>query len=175
MVALSGRIEGDPAAVAAKLSGRLLEVRVREGDSVNAGDTIAVLGDAQIRARDDQARAAVADAEARAEAARSQIAVLQEQLRQSEFLTEQARTDAQGRVRQAESEVVAAEAELARQEAAYRIAAFDRDAYTRLAATGAVAERKGFTLRKFQVMTEICRKISRYDRQEFHLMTESSS
>jgi HlyD family secretion protein len=46
-------------------------------------------------------------------------------------------------VRQAESEVVAAEAELARQEAAYRIAAFDRDAYTRLAATGAVAERKG--------------------------------
>jgi membrane fusion protein YbhG len=143
VVSLSGRIEADPAAVAAKLSGRLLEIRVREGDSVNAGDTIAVLDDAQIRAREDQAQAAVADAEARAEAARSQIAVLQEQLRQSELLTEQARTDAQGRVRQAESEVVAAEAELARQEAAYRIAAFDRDAYARLAATGAVAERKG--------------------------------
>jgi HlyD family secretion protein len=46
-------------------------------------------------------------------------------------------------VRQAESEVVVAEAELAKQEAAYRIAAFDREAYTRLAATGAVAERKG--------------------------------
>jgi len=143
VITLSGRIEGDPAAVAAKLSGRILEVRVREGDTVNHGDVIAVLDDAQIRAREDQAQAAVADAEARAEAARSQIAVLQEQLRQSELLTEQARTDAQGRVRQAESEVVAAEAELARQEAAYRIAAFDRDAYTRLAATGAVAERKG--------------------------------
>lgn len=143
VITLSGRIEGDPAAVAAKLSGRILEVRVREGDSVNQGDVIAVLDDAQIRAREDQARASVADAEARAEAVRSQIAVLQEQLRQSELLTEQARTDAQGRVHQAESEVVAAEAELARQEAAYRIAAFDRDAYTRLAATGAVAERKG--------------------------------
>jgi HlyD family secretion protein len=143
VIALSGRIEGDPAAVAAKLSGRILEVRVREGDTVNQGDVIAVLEDAQIRAREDQAQASVADAEAKAEAARSQIAVLQEQLRQSELLTEQARTDAQGRVRQAESEVVAAEAELARQEAAYRIAAFDRDAYTRLAATGAVAERKG--------------------------------
>jgi membrane fusion protein YbhG len=143
VVTLSGRIEGDPAAVAAKLSGRILEVRVREGDTVNAGDVIAVLDDAQIRAREDQARAAVADAEARAEAARSQIAVLQEQLRQSELLTEQARIDASGRVRQAEGEVVAAEAELARQEASYRIAAFDRDAYTRLAATGAVAERKG--------------------------------
>lgn len=143
VVTLSGRIEGDPAAVSAKLSGRILEIRVREGDTVNAGDIIAVLDDAQIRAREDQARAAVADAEAKAEAARSQIAVLQEQLQQSVLLTEQARTDAQGRVRQAESEVVAAEAELARQEAAYRIAAFDRDAYTKLAATGAVAERKG--------------------------------
>lgn len=142
VITLSGRIEGDPAAVSAKLSGRILEVRVREGDTVNQGDIIAVLDDAQIRAREDQARAAVADAEARAEAVRSQIAVLQEQLEQSRLLTEQARTDAQGRVRQAESEVVAAEAELARQEAAYRIAAFDREAYTRLAATGAVAERK---------------------------------
>lgn len=143
VIQLSGRIEGDSSAIAAKQSGRILEVRVREGDTVNAGDVIAVLDDEQIRAREDQARAAVADAEARAEAARAQIAVLQEQLRQSELLTEQARTDAQGRVHQAESEVVAAEAELARQEAAYRLAAFDREAYTRLAASGAVPERKG--------------------------------
>src|ERR1044071_527544 len=143
VIALSGRIEGDPAAVAAKLSGRILEVRVREGDMVNAGDVIAVLDDEQIRAREDQAKAGVADAAAKADAANAQIAVLQEQLRQSELLTEQARTDAEGRVQQAESEVVAAQAELAKQEAAYRIAAFDREAYTRLAATGAVPERKG--------------------------------
>lgn len=143
VVTLSGRIEGDPAAVATKLSGRILEIRVREGDVVNAGDVIAVLDDAQLRAREEQAQATVTDAEAKADAARSQIGVLQEQLRQSELLTEQARTDARGRVNQAENEVVAAEAELAKQEAAYRIAAFDRDAYSRLAATGAVAERKG--------------------------------
>ena len=143
VVTLSGRIEGDPAAVSTKLSGRILEIRVREGDVVNAGDVIAVLDDAQLRAREEQAQATVTDAEAKADAARSQIGVLQEQLRQSELLTEQARTDARGRVNQAENEVVAAEAELAKQEAAYRIAAFDRDAYSRLAATGAVAERKG--------------------------------
>jgi HlyD family secretion protein len=143
VITLSGRIEGDPAAVAAKLNGRILEIRVREGDTVNAGDVIAVLDDEQLRARETQSQAAVKDAEARAEAARAQIAVLQEQLRQSELLTEQARTDAQGRVRQAENEVVVAEAELARQEAANRIAVFDREAYTRLAATGAVPERKG--------------------------------
>lgn len=143
VITLSGRIEGDPSAVAAKLSGRILEVRVREGDTVNAGDVIAILDDEQIRARESQAQAAVTDAEAKAEAAHAQIAVLEEQLRQSELLTAQARTDAQGRVSQAESEVTAAEAELARQEAAYRLATFDREAYTRLAATGAVPERKG--------------------------------
>lgn len=143
VITLSGRIEGDVSTVAAKFSGRILEVRVREGDTVNAGDVIAVLDDEQIRARESQAQAAVSDAEARAEAARAQIAVLQEQVKQSELLTEQARTDAEGRVCQAESEVVAAEAELAKQEAAYRIAAFDKEAYTRLAATGAVSERKG--------------------------------
>jgi HlyD family secretion protein len=143
VITLSGRIEGDASAVAAKISGRIVEVRVREGDTVNAGDTIAVLDDEQIRAREDQARAALSDAEAKAQAARAQIAVFQEQLKQSQLLTEQAQTDALGKVRQAEGEVTAAEAELAKQEAAYRIAAFDREAYTRLAATGAVSERKG--------------------------------
>jgi HlyD family secretion protein len=143
VITLSGRIEGDVSTVAAKFNGRILEVRVREGDTVNAGDVIAVLDDEQIRARESQAQAVVSDAEARVEAAKAQIAVLQEQVKQSELLTEQARTDAQGRVRQAESEVVAAEAELAKQEAANRLAAFDKEAYTRLAATGAVSERKG--------------------------------
>src|SRR6185503_11086529 len=87
VITLSGRIEGDPSTVAAKLSGRIIEVRVREGDTVNAGDVIAVLDDEQLRARETQAQASVTDAEARAEAARAQIAVLQEQLRQSELLT----------------------------------------------------------------------------------------
>src|SRR5439155_5456983 len=57
--------------------------------------------------------------------------------------TDQSRTDAQGRVRQAEAEFASAEAELAQQEASLKLALFDRDAYTRLAATGAVSERQG--------------------------------
>jgi biotin carboxyl carrier protein len=83
IVVVSGRIEGDDSAVASKTTGRVLEVRVREGDTVNAGDTIAVLDDAQIRAREDQARDALSDAEAKGAAAQEQIAVLQEQLQQS--------------------------------------------------------------------------------------------
>src|SRR5205085_5148142 len=45
IVVLSGRIEGDDSAVSPKAGGRILEIRFREGDSVNAGDIIAVLMD----------------------------------------------------------------------------------------------------------------------------------
>src|SRR5215813_7990074 len=143
IVALSGRIEGDDSSIAPKTAGRVAEIRFREGDSVKAGETIAVLDDAQLRAREEQARAALVESEARERAAQSQLAGLQEQLEQSQVQTSQARMDAEGRVRQAEAEVSSAEAELAQQEAALKLALFDRDAYTRLAQTGAVSERQG--------------------------------
>ncbi len=143
VVAVSGRIEGDDSAVAPKTTGRILEVRVREGDTVNAGDTIAILDDAQVRAREDQARANLLEAEAKGKAAQEQIAVLQEQFEQSRLGLGQSKLDTEGRVRQAEADLATAQSELARQEAAYQIAAFDKDAYTRLAKSGAVSERQG--------------------------------
>ena len=85
IVALSGRVEGDDSAIAPKTSGRILEIRFREGDSVTAGDIIAVLSDDQVRAREEQARAAVSIMEARAKSARDQIAVLQQQLEQNQL------------------------------------------------------------------------------------------
>src|SRR5262245_31399076 len=85
VISLSGRIEGDDSAVAPKLGGRLVEVRVREGDAVNAGDVIAVIDDEQVRAREDQAKAALAQAEARVKAAQAQTAVLGAQLRQNQI------------------------------------------------------------------------------------------
>jgi membrane fusion protein YbhG len=142
LVVLSGRIEGDDSAIAPKVAGRLLEVRVREGDGVKAGDVIAVLDDEQIRAREDQARAALAQAEARAKVAQDQIRVLEAQERQAQLQTDQARIDAGGRVRQAEGDLAAAQAQLAQQRASYQLALFDKDAYVRLAETGAVSERQ---------------------------------
>jgi HlyD family secretion protein len=142
IVTLSGRIEGDDSAISPKTSGRILEIRFREGDAVKAGDIIATLSDEQIRAREEQAQAAVSIMEARARAARDQIAVLQQQMQQNQLQTAQSKVDAEGRVRQAEGELAAAEAELAQQQASYQIAAFDRDAYTRLAQTGAASERQ---------------------------------
>ena len=143
MVAVSGRIEGDDSAVASKTTGRILEVRVREGDVVNAGDTIAILDDEQVRARENQARASLLEAQAKAKGAQDQIAVLQEQLQQNQLQVGQSKLDTEGRVRQAEADLASAQAELAQQEAAYQIAAFDKDAYTRLAKSGAVSERQG--------------------------------
>jgi HlyD family secretion protein len=143
IVTLSGRIEGDDSAVSPKTAGRILEIRVREGDTVKAGDTIALLDDAQIRAREDQARAALAGAEARARAANDQIAVYQQQLQQNVLQTEQSKVDAGGRVSQAQAEVATAESELAQQEASLKLAQFDNDAYQKLVKTGAASERQG--------------------------------
>jgi len=143
IVALSGRIEGDDSAVAPKTTGRVLEVRVREGDQVNAGDVIAVLDDQQIKDRQDQAQAALNAAQARTVAATAEVAVLEQQLKQAQLTAVQSHDDAQGRVGQAEASFTAAEADLTQQEASLKLALFDKDAYTRLVQTGAVSERQG--------------------------------
>ncbi len=143
IVALSGRIEGDDSAVAPKTSGKILEITVREGDSVTAGQEIARLDDAQIRAQEQAARAALLDAQAKALSASEQIHVLQEQLHENQLQTGQAETDAAGRVRQAQADLTATEADLAQQQAALKLAEFNRDAYMKLAKTGAVSEQQG--------------------------------
>jgi HlyD family secretion protein len=143
VVALSGRVEGDDSAVAGKTSGRLMEVHFREGDLVKAGEVIAVLDDTQVRSREEQAQAGVLQAEARLRSAHQQIAILNEQVRQNNLEKAQSEADSTGRVRQAEAELAAAEAQLAQQQSSYQLAAFDRDAYTKLVETGAVSERQG--------------------------------
>ena len=142
-IILSGRIEGDDSAVSSKATGRLLEAKVREGDEVKAGDVIAVLDDQQLRDREAEAQATLAQAGAKLEWARKQVSVLGQQLEQSSVETGQSKVDANGRVNQAQAELAAAEAELAQQEAAYKLALLDKDAYTRLAQSGAVSERQG--------------------------------
>ena len=142
VIAVSGRIEGDDAAIAAKTSGRIREITVREGDHLAAGQVIAVLDDQQIRARERQAEAAVKQAEARVRLSQHQIVVLNEQLRQNELQVDQARVDARGRVSEAEARLAAAEAGLAQAEATYKQAKWDSDASTRLFERGLIAEQE---------------------------------
>src|SRR5262249_46524212 len=65
VIAVSGGIEGDASAISPKTSGRIQEITVREGDRVDAGALIAVLDDEQVRAREEQAKAMVRQADAR--------------------------------------------------------------------------------------------------------------
>ncbi|HEY9084549.1 MAG TPA: HlyD family efflux transporter periplasmic adaptor subunit [Candidatus Tyrphobacter sp.] len=117
VVTLSGRIDGDDSALAPNVGGRVIEVRVREGDTVRAGDVIATLDGAQIRAREAQARAGVAAAQAKAQSAQDQVAVLATQLS-------------------------AAQADLAQSQASYRLAAFNESSDVALFRTGDIAERE---------------------------------
>lgn len=141
IIALSGRIESDDAAVAAKTQGRIREISVREGDAVKAGQVIAVLDDDQIKAREQQEQSAVAQAEARVLQAQQEISVLLAQLEQSRLSVTHARTDAQGRVSEAQAQVAAAEAELARARANYQQARYDKERFTELARHGVVSDR----------------------------------
>ena len=135
IIALSGRIEGDDATVASKTSGRIREIRVREGDVVKAGDVIAVLDDEQAVTREEQARSAAQQAETRVTRSQEQILVLREQLKQANITIEQARQDAEGRVHQAEAQVATAEANLSQAQAGYEQARYDLERFTKLART----------------------------------------
>src|SRR5215831_132714 len=89
IVKVSGRIESDDSAVAAKVAGRIREVTVREGDQVTAGQIIATLDDPQTLAREDQARSAVQQADAKVQWSTQQISVLSKQLDQSKIMVDQ--------------------------------------------------------------------------------------
>jgi len=140
VIGVSGRIEGDDAAVAAKTTGRIRQITVREGDLVEAGQVLAVFDDEQIRAREQQAAATVRQAEARVKLNGHQITVLNEQLLQSRLGMDQSKADAQGRVSEAEGKLAAAEAHLAQAQAAYTMARWDREAMARLFQKELIAE-----------------------------------
>ncbi len=142
IIVLSGRIEGDDSTVASKTSGRIREIRVREGDIVKAGDVIALLDEDQATAREQQARSASEGSQTRVIRSQEQIGVLREQLKQANITVEQSRQDAEGRVRQAEAQVASAEANLSQAQAAYEQTRYDVERFTRLARTGDVSDRQ---------------------------------
>ncbi|MBK5291708.1 MAG: efflux RND transporter periplasmic adaptor subunit [Acidobacteriia bacterium] len=112
-------------AVSARLPGHIREIRVREGDSVQSGQVIAVIDsrDAesairQAEAGRDEARAALPEAEAAIASATAQAELAKatfrrmEDLRNSKSITEQEFDEVQARLRLAESQVRMAQARL---------------------------------------------------------------
>ena len=143
LVVTPGRIAGDEATVSAKTAGRVREIRFREGDVVRAGDVIALLDDDQVRAREDAAKFAVQQAEARVRGAQQQISVLRAQEQSSSISVDQSKIDSAGRVSQARANVAAAEAALAQARAANNQAKYDYENQSALAKAGDLSERQG--------------------------------
>jgi HlyD family secretion protein len=139
---VSGRIEGDETNLAPRISGRVVEVAVREGETVDSGATLVTLSAKQTVASREEASAKVAVAERRIEQARQETRVLESQLEQVEIQQQQASLDAQGRVAQAEGQLAAAQAELARAQADLDQNKSDAQRYRELAKKGAVPQQQ---------------------------------
>lgn len=76
----NGRIEADLIDISPKRAERVAEIRVREGDLVKAGDVLAVMDTAELRAQLARADAAVASAEASVGVAAAQVKEAQARL-----------------------------------------------------------------------------------------------
>jgi RND family efflux transporter MFP subunit len=111
--------------VAARISGPILEFRVQVGDRVNAGDVIAVLDSATMKAEKDLAAAGLSLAQAELDTRKAEIALAQQELQRIEGLKKsaafsQARFDdvrqqvaiAEASAREAEASVTSARARL---------------------------------------------------------------
>jgi HlyD family secretion protein len=112
---VSGYVEATEVRVAAEVGGRLLEVKVAEGDRVTAGDVVARIDTADVEL-------AIRRAEADRAQAQAQLALLragsrQEDIRQASAQLESAQAD----VRAAQAELEAASADLERFEGLLRV------------------------------------------------------
>ena len=61
---MQGQVEVSEYRVSSKVPGRILEIRVKEGDYVKVGDTLAILDAPEVRAKMEQARGAESAASA---------------------------------------------------------------------------------------------------------------
>ena len=136
---VSGRIDGDSVDISSKIQGRVVNLTVREGDSVEAGQVIAWLESAQQEAIRDSQRARIVSGQRTVEELERDLGTYDEKVRQAELYTDQARADAPGQVQQAEANLAAAKADLARWEAEHQQVQLDAKRYPPLAKSGAVA------------------------------------
>lgn len=91
----NGRVEADLVDISTRLSGRVSDISVREGDLVEQGDVLAVMDTAELNAQRMRAQAAVASAEAavavaaaNAAKAEASLALSQSELARAETLSE---------------------------------------------------------------------------------------
>ncbi|MUL38398.1 HlyD family secretion protein [Gloeocapsopsis dulcis] len=146
---LSGRIEGYPTDVGAKVGGRVDVVALREGDAVHKGEVIVQLDDAEIQAQLQGANARISAAQQQEQQAKLQIAVAQSQIEEAQFNLQQSQGDARGRIAQAEANVATTQAQLSQTEAQLLearsqldLAQKERDRFQQLLQVGAITQQQ---------------------------------
>lgn len=116
---VSGRIDGDTVDISSKRDGKLVEILVREGDTVQAGQVVARISSPQ-----DEA----------------QVAAQKASVVEDERKLEEAEAAAPARVALAEANLAASQAENVRSQAELRQAEIDAKRYPPLVETGAAAQ-----------------------------------
>ena len=130
---ISGRIDGDTVDISSKIAGRIVDLKVREGDTVQAGQILAWLSSPQEEANRDAQKA-------RIEQLQRQLTTYEERIRGAQLYEDQAVMDSPAKVKEAEAALAQARAELVRWEAELKQAQADALRYQPLAKTGAVAQ-----------------------------------
>ena len=136
---VSGRIDGDTVDISSKIAGRIEELKVREGDTVETGQLVAVLSSAQEEAIRDTQKARIISDQATVDQLKRQLDTYDEKIKQAQLYEVQAESDSPGQVKQAEANLASSKADLARWEAELQQQQTDAKRYAPLAKEGSVA------------------------------------
>ena len=80
---MSGRIDGDTVDISSKIAGRIVNLTVREGDSVVAGQVVAWLSSPQEEAMRDAQKARIVSDQRRLDQLQRQLTTYDEKVRQA--------------------------------------------------------------------------------------------
>jgi HlyD family secretion protein len=159
---VSGRIDGDTVDISAKRPGRVVEITVREGDSVQAGQLLAVLSSDQDEATRDQQMARILSDQRTLDRLQRELKTYNQRIRGAQIYEEQSQIEAPAQVKQAEANLAASKAELARSEAELKQSQIDAERYGPLVKNGSVsaqvAEQYSTKLKISEASTDANRK-----------------
>jgi HlyD family secretion protein len=136
---VSGRIDGDTVDISFQRAGQITDIHVREGDTVTAGQVLAVISSPQDLARRDAQRSRILSDQRRKDGLQHQLATYAERVRQAQIYEDQAQADAPSQVKQAEANLAVSQADLVKWEAEIRQTQADAARYAPLVKSGALA------------------------------------
>lgn len=135
----SGRIEGDQAAVGAKVGGKIVRLAVREGDRLERGGLVAELASEQVQAQLEQAEHVVHTGREQLAETRARVVSAQRHAEAAAIAVTLAERESWARIGEAEAAVGAARARLREADATLEHVAKDHVRYRELFVRGLIA------------------------------------